>query len=533
MASRTSNLKSLFTNSRTRTIIIFTSFFIAVGVVVGYMGLREQVLGGDSSARFVKAPPTIQSVPGSFDATKEYVRAQEEENKEKAKEALQTGTAFVPTLIKSERIGEDGAENVVGQNGFGFSNLAQAEQYKGALKSLNGLGQAGSDANGHNANGSGLDGAGGNGSGLNGAGANGSGLDGAGANGSGLDGAGANGSGLDGAGANGSGLNGTGGNGSGRNGSNQGGRHGEQFGDSGLDMDALSRIPVSAAVTGGADLEALKQKELTAANAQQSAQLQNILKQKMTNQANQLFQAWVSPTQVYVVGTQKDKAQSGSSERGGAVNGADANNPGPMVTIKAGDMQYAVLDTAVNTDEPGPILATLTSGRFKGGKLIGTVTTNPPPAQKVLFSFSKLNLPNADKTISITAVAIDPATSRTAFASYTNNHTLVRYGTLFASSFIAGFAKALTQSGSTITQNAQSGQTVTANQTLSTKQQVLIGLGNVGQQMGTQLAPIFGRLPTIFVRDGTAMGVLFLGDTQVPESFLEKKGKTLGDGYFK
>ena len=49
----------------------------------------------------------------------------------------------------------------------------------------------------------------------------------------------------------------------------------------------------------------------------------------------------------------------------------------------------------------------------------------------------------------IQAVAIDPQTARTALAGQINNHYLLKYGTLFASSFLQGVGSSLQAVNST------------------------------------------------------------------------------------
>ncbi|WP_426741273.1 TrbI/VirB10 family protein, partial [Pseudomonas aeruginosa] len=83
-------------------------------------------------------------------------------------------------------------------------------------------------------------------------------------------------------------------------------------------------------------------------------------------------------------------------------------------------------------------------------KLIGSFNL-PSNADKMVITFNTMSVPGAEKTISISAYAIDPNTARTALSSRTNHHYLMRYGSLFASSFLQGFGNAFQSANTTIT----------------------------------------------------------------------------------
>ncbi len=95
--------------------------------------------------------------------------------------------------------------------------------------------------------------------------------------------------------------------------------------------------------------------------------------------SSQLFQAWKPSRQDYEQGVAPPSSPTMASA-GGGTGGTDNNNLPPM--IKAGTIMFAVLDTAVNSDEPGPILATMVSGKYKGAKLIGRLTNLEPKRKK-------------------------------------------------------------------------------------------------------------------------------------------------------
>jgi len=251
------------------------------------------------------------------------------------------------------------------------------------------------------------------------------------------------------------------------------------------------------------DLQAILERQATQVSQQQAEQIKAQMQSAIASQANQLLASWVSPMQQYVEGSANKEAIARAGANG---NGSATAAAGPPA-VKAGTIMYGVLSTAVNSDEPGPILATIVDGRFKGGKLIGTLTYQ---GQKVLLSFNTLNLPNVSKTIAVSVVAIDPNTARTAFSSYTDNHYLMRYGSLFAASFLQGYGQAYQTSGQTVITNGL--QTQTANPNLGPTGKFYVALGNVGQRFSSVLEGVFNTPPTVYVNSGSAMGMLFLAD---------------------
>lgn len=267
---------------------------------------------------------------------------------------------------------------------------------------------------------------------------------------------------------------------------------------------------------------------VTAQAAAQSAQdrknqLQALVS-AMEGQSKSIYQAWneFNP-QVFVQGDwvkrleEEEKARLKEKTvvvKEGGGGGVLALKGG--ATIKAGTVYYAVLDTSISSDEPSPILATIVEGPYKGSKLVGAFTAAPQPgglpAEKLIVNFTTMNIPEAPASISINAVAIDPDTARTALATDVDHHYLLRYGTIFASAFLVGYAKVLTSQGSVQTTSANGLSTTTTSATLNNRQQILAALGQVGQQLGQSWKAYSTIPPTVTVDQGTGVGILFLSD---------------------
>ena len=247
--------------------------------------------------------------------------------------------------------------------------------------------------------------------------------------------------------------------------------------------------------------------------------------------AQQLMAAWkVSGTQAYVAGTPKvvDKAGTalatgGSSplvatDKAGAEQASMDSAKPP--TIKVGDILFAVVDTSVNSDEPGPLLATITNGTLKGSKLIGSFSAGSSNAEKLTVNFNALSVPWLTKTVSVSAYAIDPNTGRTALSSSTNHHYVERYGALFASTFLEGFGNAFQSADTTITIG---GTGVATNTTVengidrSLTDNAVIALATVGKAWGQQAQKNMNIPTTIQIYSGTPVAVLFLQDVTIAE----------------
>ncbi|MDP3268107.1 MAG: TrbI/VirB10 family protein, partial [Legionella sp.] len=244
----------------------------------------------------------------------------------------------------------------------------------------------------------------------------------------------------------------------------------------------------------------------------------------MLSAANQSLQEWRKvSTQVYTAGTAKEEQVTTTNT---VVNSTTINNntldgeritnqQGP--TIKTGDVVFAVMDTSVNSDEPGPILATVVSGRLKGSKLIGSFNL-PSNANKMVITFNTMSIPGAPKTMSISAYAIDPNTARTALSSRTNHHYLMRYGSLFASSFLEGFGNAFQSADTTVTIGGTGGgNNITVQNGIgrSTLENAVIGLATLGKSWGQQAQQLFNTPTTVEVYSGTGIGVLFTQDVTI------------------
>ena len=200
--------------------------------------------------------------------------------------------------------------------------------------------------------------------------------------------------------------------------------------------------------------------------------------------------------------------------------GASVGLSGQM--IKAGSILYGVLETGIDSDESSPVLARIVEGDLKGARLVGGFTK---AKEHVVIKFNRISIPGVEKSVPISMYAIDQNTARTALASHVDHHYLLRYGGLFATSFLSGFGAAITTSGATIINNntAGGGATTTNSDAIQviTKELspfglVVSALGKVGTQMSSAIAPLQNTAPTVYVRSGAGVGLLLISDFSVP-----------------
>lgn len=252
------------------------------------------------------------------------------------------------------------------------------------------------------------------------------------------------------------------------------------------------------------------QKQSQQAAVAQQAQIQQ-LSDKMYAQAQQLFGPMLSPPVQTVVNGNSNDANGVGGLGGGAGTAEQAAAAGPAI-IKAGAVLYAVLDTAVDSDYPDtPVMATIVSGTYKGAKLLGSIKT-VKEGQRVMLAFNLMTMDDWPTGASVNAFAIDPDSARSAVATSVDNHYMLRYGTAFAASFLQGLGQAVQESGTTV--SSDSGVVTQSTSDLNTQETILVALGQVGQNASGEVAKLQNTPPTVKVKAGIGIGILFMSDVR-------------------
>ena len=253
--------------------------------------------------------------------------------------------------------------------------------------------------------------------------------------------------------------------------------------------------------------------------SQQAAQQQfSATENAMRSGLQNLSAGWSSPRLVTVGGGEGSSSGSGIGL---------PSFEGP-VSIKAGTILFGVIDTALDSNQPNtPVLAHIVEGKYKGARLMGGFTASAPSTGSdgaLVIQFSSMSLPTVGHTFGINAYAVDAKTGNNSVVTSVNNHYLLRYGMLFASSFLQGFGNAYqsytyncppgTQNCSVV--NTNSSGTTNLATTPTTQTAMYQGLGQLGQNAAQAAAQEFNTPPTIKVAQGTGIGVLFMSDLRIP-----------------
>lgn len=178
----------------------------------------------------------------------------------------------------------------------------------------------------------------------------------------------------------------------------------------------------------------------------------------------------------------------------------------PEVMISAGDIIYGETLTSTNSDLLGaPILVELTSGEYRGSKLVGSFTVDNS-SKSMVVQFSTLTTVEGN-TYDITAFAIDGKTAEGAVVSHVERRYLQRYGPILASAFIASYSNALSDTVETITNIGEEVVVLSAAQTA--KQARVAGLGAAAQAISGSLRANAPSGPKVVLREGWPIAVIF------------------------
>ncbi|MCB1563424.1 MAG: DotG/IcmE/VirB10 family protein [Alphaproteobacteria bacterium] len=175
------------------------------------------------------------------------------------------------------------------------------------------------------------------------------------------------------------------------------------------------------------------------------------------------------------------------------------------VLFPAGEIVYAQLLTEANTDVPGPVLAEIMSGPFKGYRVLGSFQENN---ELLTLNFDTIIIDGISK--SIEAVALDPDTTLPGIATDVDHHYLVRVVMPIAAAFVKGVAGAIADTGRTTV--TVEGETVVQDETeADTREEIAAGIEEAGEELGSILEDIAGDTEvTVRIRAGTPFGLLFL-----------------------
>ena len=198
--------------------------------------------------------------------------------------------------------------------------------------------------------------------------------------------------------------------------------------------------------------------------------------------------------------------------RGQTVSAKNAGPAGPPPVPESlrklllpGRIYYGEVDTEVNSDVPGPVLATIETGKLKGARLLGGFTK---AGDYVVLKFSSMTLPDGD-VAPLTAYALDPHKLQAGMATDVNHHYLERYGSMLLGAFLYGFGQAEMYNGGTGTVT-QFGAPVFIPQMNTVLSQSALGLGMAGQQLASVTQQNFNIPATVHLHQNDPVAILII-----------------------
>jgi hypothetical protein len=241
-------------------------------------------------------------------------------------------------------------------------------------------------------------------------------------------------------------------------------------------------------------------------------------REAVSAQLSGMLKEWSTPSQMKVVMSEVPSATHASGVAGGA-GGAGVAGPAARPMIQAGTLYFGIVDRQVNSDEPGPVSASIVSGPLKGAKLLGEFRRNDG---SMVIAFRTMSLPDGSKSIGVNAFAVSQQTDGYGVQTAVDNHYLERYGLLLGAALLRGVAEGYARSGATVVTTV-GGSTTTYDQ-LNNKQIVAQGLGEVGRTVAGVMASDFTRPPTVTVASGTPVGILFVADVMSTDAAGTRNG---------
>ncbi len=178
----------------------------------------------------------------------------------------------------------------------------------------------------------------------------------------------------------------------------------------------------------------------------------------------------------------------------------------------AGEIDYAIIDFEINSDEQSLVRATMASGGdAQGAILLGQFQKLNNTIAVVFNTYSKGGV-----SYPINAIAIDSETWKSSLADDVDNHYFDRYFGVIAASLISGYSETLMNQERYETGSGETGTSTEAISKFSDRLSYAVG------KVGATLAPVFlegmARESTIRVFRDKPIGIMYLQDFKVPHT---------------
>lgn len=210
-----------------------------------------------------------------------------------------------------------------------------------------------------------------------------------------------------------------------------------------------------------------------------------------------------------------NKLKSGSKESlksSGVGKGGKNKKSDNQVIVSSGDIAYAQLLIAINSDIGGPALAQILSGPFAGGRVIGEVEVK---GEYIVIEFSRIIKDTVSYTIS--GIALDENTTLAGQATDVDHHYFTRVILPAAAKFVEGYGSAVAQTGTTVTQIAGGGQAIERPKP-DAKESIYKGLEESVKVVSEILEDSSDRPITVHIAKGTTMGIFFINSVTTKDA---------------
>lgn len=263
--------------------------------------------------------------------------------------------------------------------------------------------------------------------------------------------------------------------------------------------------------------------------AQQTAKPDESQSKAYTAAINGLLAGWGSKAQATEVALrpEDEKAASNVRQPGGPANGQGSDavqNPGTQpipnartlggrdtrqVLMPAGRGVYARTVLAASSDQGGPVVVEALSGPIAGDRMTGSFERRE---ERLVVKLNSITLQDGTQQ-SIDALVIAPDSMETSVASNVDQHYTSRFVLPVAAAFVSGLGQAFAQSNQSVVAGPLGG--VTAFQRLNLGQQLGVGAGVAGAQLGAILHDAAPKGPNVTLDANVNVGVVFLAPVVV------------------
>ena len=247
--------------------------------------------------------------------------------------------------------------------------------------------------------------------------------------------------------------------------------------------------------------QATQQQQLQA--QPQPPQIDQSLAQAMHQEMQSLMQSVVPKSSVITKVTSADFLAAQNQQAAAALATPVVKHEGAVI-LAAGQVLYGQTLTEANSDLSSPILVSILSGPFSGGRAIGSFQ-KPQNCDCIVLAFGTVIKDTVEYKVS--AVAVDPETTSTGLVTDIDHHYFDRFVLPAAAGFLQGVGQSVVQSGQTVTSSSYG--TTQTTPTLDTGKELLYGLGTGAQAISSALNQDANRPITIHVAGGTPIGMMF------------------------